>query len=585
MVARNAQARSCPPDFFFHSVSRHPQVSSAMAPATCDACGKSGKLLRCGRCCNAWFCNRECQVAAARQGHSGANCRPADGPPAPKVADAEVTSRVTDAAGPSTTAPGVDSASLAPAAVSCHACGKSDGKLLLCGRCRNVWFCSRECQAVARKDLGHRGANCRPADGAQTPISSANARSPFAAPSRPSTPIGVKQLAARYNNLFDEGQKAAMANTRVGYLAAVAKAKEAAAVSDFIGGEIGAACHSDADRLLSSCLLHLGEMAAAACAACSSLRTARASGNISALVSALSTCGNVARKAPNGMAKAERENREQERLSGTTPSYGGLDLSQEGRISLPTSPAALSRLRITYMEAAVALCDSALVAAGGRDSPAADDDGRVPMLRLEAEARGSLGVSLDELGVGPQRSLELRRQAVALLRREMQAVASSDHAQYAERSLAVCLCNLGVRLSSSDEMAEAAACMREALELSEETDDVGLKQMVLINLANMSGRPDLPVRPAEAVVLRSRLNALYAQTGRSTDTSCTICLELLEMPSGDAEYGAADDSGRDADGYINSAVRVLECGHQFHRGCLSTWWRTRSESRCPLCKM
>jgi len=163
-----------------------------MAPATCHACGKGGKLLRCGRCRGVWFCNRECQVVAARQGHSGANCRPADGPPAPKVADAEVTLRVTAAAGPSITAPGVDSASLAPAAGSCHACGKSDGKLLRCGRCLGVWFCSRECQTFARKDLGHRGANCRPADRAQTPTSSANTRSPFAAPSRPSTPIGVK---------------------------------------------------------------------------------------------------------------------------------------------------------------------------------------------------------------------------------------------------------------------------------------------------------------------------------------------------------------------------------------------------------
>jgi len=165
-----------------------------------------------------------------------------------------------------------------------------------------------------------------------------------------------------------------MANTRVGYLAAVAKAKEAAAVSDLIGGPGGASRHTQADLLLSRCLLRLGEKAAAACAACSSLRSARASGNISALTDALFKCRNVAQEAPDKMVKAERENREQERRSGSAPSYGGLDLSQEGHISLPTSPAALSRLRITYMEAAVALCDSALVAAAGRDSPAADDE-------------------------------------------------------------------------------------------------------------------------------------------------------------------------------------------------------------------
>jgi len=133
-----------------------------MVSAACHACGESGgKLLRCGRCRNVWFCNRECQVAAARQGHSGAACRP-DG--APKAAEA--APRSPSAARPSTTASAVTSASQAPTATSCHACGKSPGKLLRCGRCRNVSFCNRECQVVAAGQ-GHSGANCRPAGEAQ----------------------------------------------------------------------------------------------------------------------------------------------------------------------------------------------------------------------------------------------------------------------------------------------------------------------------------------------------------------------------------------------------------------------------------
>jgi len=36
--------------------------------------------------------------------------------------------------------------------------------------------------------------------------------------------------------------------------------------------------------------------------------------------------------------------------------------------------------------------------------------------------------------------------------------------------------------------------------------------------------------------------------------------------------------------FTNSAVYVLKCGHQFHLGCLSTWWRTQSNLACPLCK-
>jgi len=115
----------------------------------------------------------------------------------------------------------------------------------------------------------------------------------------------------------------------------------------------------------------------------------------------------VANQAPDEMVKAERESREQESLGGS-PSYGGLDLSQEGWVSLPTTPAALSRLSLAYKEAAVAMCDAALAAAGGRDSPTANDKRRVPSLVLEAQVCGHLGGSLYDLGE--------RRRGVELLR-------------------------------------------------------------------------------------------------------------------------------------------------------------------------
>jgi len=41
----------------------------------------------------------------------------------------------------------------------------------------------------------------------------------------PPTRLPVKQLEARFHDLFLEGEKASMTNTRVGYLAAVAKAR------------------------------------------------------------------------------------------------------------------------------------------------------------------------------------------------------------------------------------------------------------------------------------------------------------------------------------------------------------------------
>jgi len=555
-----------------------------MAPTTCDACGKGAcKLLRCSRCRNAWFCGRECQIIAARQGqgHSGTNCRPTDG--ARTITAAEVAPRVPDAAGTSTTTPCVDSASLAPAASSCHACGKNDAKLLRCGRCLCVWFCNRECQDVARKELGHRGANCRPADGAQRPPSLANARSPFAAPPRPSKATDVARLYQRFSDLSTEGRQALLANTRIGYLAAAEKYTEAASVADLIGGAEGADRRTGADQLIANCLLSLGNPAAAARAACSSLRAARAAGSRTFLVESLVMCGNVANQAPDEMIKAEEESREQERLGGS-PWYGGLDLSQEGWVSLPTTAAALSRLGVAYNEAAVGTCDAALTAAGGRDGPAANNERYVPSLVLEAQVRGGLGISLLNSGER-QRGVELLRQAVAILRPVVRKAAPGFELMVSKQGLASFLCEVGVmRNAGSDGTAEAGACLREALALCEDTDDVLLKQSVLRHLANMSGRPDQPVRPAEAAKLRSRLNALYAQAGRNHDTSCTICLETLEQSDGGAEKDATDDGDCGADGYTNSAVFVLHCGHQFHRGCLSTWFRTAASRACPLCK-
>ena len=254
---------------------------------------------------------------------------------------------------------------------------------------------------------------------------------------------------------------------------------------------------------------------------------------------------------------------------------------QEGWVSLPTNPAALSRLGLAYEEAAVSICDAALTAAGGRDdSPTANDERHVPPLVLEVQVRGGLGISLHNLGER-QRGVELLCEAVTLLRPVVRKAApGSDLVE--KQALASVLCNLAaMRNAGSDGTAEAEACLCEALALCEDTECVGLKQDVLRRLANMSGRPDDLVRSAEAAALRSHLNALYAQAGRNQDTSCTICIETLEQSDGGAEK---DDNGRGADGYTNSAVYVVECGHQFHRGCLSTWWRTAASVACPLCK-
>jgi len=247
-----------------------------------------GKLLRCGRCRNVWFCNHECQVVAARQGHSGANCHATDR--TTQQTDATGAPRLPAAAGPSST----------HAASSCLACGKSGVKLLSCGQCKNVWFCSRECQIVARKELGHRGANCRVADGAHNAPSSA-------VPLQASTPTGAAKLLRSYEDLIDEAHKVLRANTRIGDLAALENFKEAATVANLVSGAQGAALRAQADLSRSSLLFYSRNLAAAAQAACSSLRATRASGSRTTLVSALAICGDVATAAPGEVASAERE--------------------------------------------------------------------------------------------------------------------------------------------------------------------------------------------------------------------------------------------------------------------------------------
>jgi len=224
----------------------------------------------------------------------------------------------------------------------------------------------------------------------------------------------MAKLTQRFRVLMAEVEKVYMTNTRVGYLAAAEMAKEASSVADLIGGAGGAFRRSDADQGAANCLTRVGDMTAAARAACSSLWAARVSGNRTKIVMVLAMRSTMAQKAPNEMAQAEKESREQERRSGSR-SYGGLDLSKEGRVRLPTTPDALVLLSLAYNEAALAICDSALAAAGGRDSPAAADERIVPSLSVEAEARGCPGVCLHELG-DRERSLELVRQAVVLMR-------------------------------------------------------------------------------------------------------------------------------------------------------------------------
>jgi len=280
----------------------------------------------------------------------------------------------------------------------------------------------------------------------------------------------MAKLGQRYENLMEESHVAYCTNTRAGFLAAVEKSKEAATVTDLMGGAYGAFCRTNTEQCQANSYMLLGEVAAAARSALSSLQSARAMGSRTVLVKAMFGCGAVAETAPVEMAAAEIESREQERLSGLPPSYG-LDLSQEGRINLPTTPADPNRLRLAYNEAAVIICDTALAAVGGRGSRAAADTLRVPDLYSEAQARGCLGYCLLELDEEKQCGWELVRQALALRRQVLRFAKPGRATLNAQQGLIDELTILEEKLlvygHGSDRVAEAAACRREALALCE----------------------------------------------------------------------------------------------------------------------
>jgi len=198
-------------------------------------------------------------------------------------------------------------------------------------------------------------------------------------------------------------------------------------------------------------------------------------------------------------------------------------------------------------------------------------------------ARGHLGDCLYNLGEERQRSLELLRQAVALWRQELRTVAPGQNTLSAQRMLANALTTLGAAGYNhlSEEVAEAEACLREALALGENLGHVKVKMKTLRCLINLGGYAHTAVEPAEAEAFRSRLNELLVQMGREPETSCSICLDPLAPP---ADGAAEDAAGGNGSGPSDSCVYMLSCDHQFHNRCLLTWQRTTGNAACPLCK-
>ena len=181
---------------------------------------------------------------------------------------------------------------------------------------------------------------------------------------------------------------------------------------------------------------------------------------------------------------------------------------------------------------------------------------------------------------------------MTLLRQVVRTAEPGIDTLNAQRLLADELSTRGRMLKGhgSEGMVEAEACLREVLALGEGLGDVLLTGKTLRCLINLCGQAHAAVGPVEAEALRSRLNQLLVQMGRSPQTSCSICLEPLTPPADGAAADAAGGggsggaSGAGAGSPPDSCMRALACDHQFHHGCLSTWLRAGPTHACPLCK-
>ena len=106
------------------------------------------------------------------------------------------------------------------------------------------------------------------------------------------------------------------------------------------------------------------------------------------------------------------------------------------------------------------------------------------------------------------------------------------------------------------------ATFKEALVLARRSECKPLEQTILTNLVNSGGK--------ENVDHTASLQTLLRGLGRTTESSCAICLERLP---GAAPAGEDEGPPR--------AVVALECGHVYCKACVERL----PTARCPQCML
>ena len=357
----------------------------------------------------------------------------------------------------------------------CQGCGTTVGKLLRCGGCQRVFFCSRTCQGLAwprHKDL------CAEIKAAKT-ASASDTRAPG--------PQHAWLCALLVQNAKARAAEAAFRmGSASSYQRSAELAREAARVASL---RAALAAHEPPARrvccmheaqmhgMSANAWLRYGDVPAALRAARLASTCAEASGDVAQCVEAKIVLGTAFMKLPDD-AESHRD------VDG-----------------LATEPVAEA---IAIFREAVALCERewAISSAGtplAAPAPTPGPPSETPAGRLraaEASARSNLARALH--GSDPARALVELERAVALRRRVLadsgaEADTEADAVPEKRRQLASTLCNYAAVLSAADQLGAARSAFEEALPHARSGGDPGVERAILSNLVSMASSDGAPV--------------------------------------------------------------------------------------------
>jgi hypothetical protein len=494
---------------------------------------------------------------------------------APATADSASTADAADAAA----AEALASLVIPDEERHCQGCGTTVGKLLRCGGCQRVFFCSRTCQGLAwprHKDLCAEIKAAKMASASDSPAPSPQ-HAWLCALLVQHAKARAAEVAFRMGSVSSYRRSAELSReaARVASLRAALAAHEPAR---------RVCCMHEAQMhgMSANAWLRCGDVPAALRAARLASTCAEASGDVAQCVEAKIALGTAFMKLPD-----ETE-------------------SHRDTNGLATEPVAEA---IAIFREAVALCEREWAASAAGTPPVAfapmpgppmetpagrlrdrDRDRDRRLQAAEASARSNLARALH--GSDPARALVELERAVALRRRVLadagaEANTEADDVPEKRRQLASTLCNYAAILSAADQLGAARSAFEEALPHARSGGDPGLERVILTNLVSMAssdgapvlgpasrGKPpaadarspaDAPLPPPaptyQSAAYLERLREVIESTGRSADTICCCCLEPLDDPQ---------------------TVVALGCSHLLHRQCAIEW--SQRSAVCPQCK-